>query len=50
MVNNQCVDWDSYPDPDYIVQGDTVVCVEEEDVTIKIVEVSQYLLHEYHDV
>ena len=41
---------DSYPDPDYIAQGDTVVGVEEEDVTIKIVEVSQYLLHEYPDV
>ena len=48
ITSIKCVDWDSYPD--YILLGDTVVGVEEEDVTTKIVEVSQYLFHEDPDV
>ena len=48
ITSIKCVDWDSYPD--YILLGDTAVGVEEEDVTIKIVEVSQYLFHEDPDV
>ena len=48
LTSIKCVDWDSHPD--YILLGDTAVGVDEEDVTIKIVEVSQYHLHEHPDV